>query len=347
MTVKDKERVCVTGASGYIGTHVARELLERGYRVRGVVRDVDDPAKTAHLRALPGADERLELAPADLLAEGSHDPVVKGCPLVCHTAASVRMTAKNPQRDIVDPAVKGTRFVLESVARAGDARRVVLTSSVAAMEDDSRPQGHRFTEDEWNESATLKIAPYPLGKTLSERAAWKMVEDLEGEQRFELITICPSFVLGPVLAEVHVRSSPTLIRDLMVRTFPACPQIKISAVDVREVAAAHVEALERPEASGRYILSKDAYWMQELGEMVARLFPDYPVPTGKLPNFVMYAAGLFDKRINWGFLRRFLNREVSFDGERVTRELGIQYRPMEQTLEDTCRSFIKLGVDKK
>ena len=339
-----KEMVCVTGASGYVGTHVVRELLERGYEVRGAVRDDADAKKTAHLRALPGADERLELASADLMEEGSFDEVVKGCPLVCHAAAAVRMTAKNPQRDIVDPAVEGTRLVLESVARMGDARRVVLTSSVAAIEDDSRPQGHRFTEDQWNESATVKTSPYPLAKTKSERAAWEFVETLEGERRFELISICPSFVFGPVLAEVHVRSSPTLVRDLLVRTFPACPQIKINVVDVREVAAAHVEALERPEASGRYILNKEALWLQQMGQILAPQFPDHPVPTGKLPNFILYAAGLFDQRLSWSFLRRTLGREVTFDGERVTRELGVEYRPMEQTLVDTCRSLIDLGV---
>ncbi len=346
MSDKHKELVCVTGASGYVGTHVARVLLARGYRVRAVVRDAEDPVKTSHLRALDGADEGLELASADLMVEGSHDEVVAGCPLVCHAAAAVRMTAKNPQRDIVDPAVKGTRWVLESVARAGDARRVVLTSSVAAIEDFTRPNGHRFTEDEWNDSASL-VSPYPLGKTLSERAAWEFVEGLEGDQRFELVSICPSYVLGPVLAEVHVRSSPTLIRDLLVRTFPACPQLKINYVDVREVAEAHVEALERPEAAGRYILSKDALWLQQMAQIVAPLFTDYPVPTGKLPNFVLYAAGLFDKRIGWGFLRRNLNREITFDGERVTRDLGVNYRPIEQTLEDTCRSLIDIGAVKK
>ncbi len=347
MTTEEKELVCVTGASGYVGTHVARVLLERGYRVRGAVRDADDPKKTAHLRALPGADERLELVSADLMVEGSHDDAVQGCPLVCHAAASVRMTAKNHQQDIVDPAVEGTRFVMESVARAGDARRVVLTSSVAAIEDDDRPQGHCFTEDEWNESATVEGSPYPLAKTRSERAAWDFVDGLEGEQRFELVSICPSYVLGPVLAEVHVRSSPTLIRDLLVRTFPACPQIKVNAVDVREVADAHVEALLRPEASGRYILSKEALWLQQMGQIVAKQFPDHPVPTGKLPNFVLYVGALFDKRLNWGFLRRTLGREITFDGARVTRDLGVKYRPMEQTLEDTCRSLIDLGVAKK
>ena len=174
----EKELVCVTGASGYVGTHVVKELLQRGYPVRAAVRDAQDKNKTAHLRALAGADERLELASADLLVPDSHDPVVQGCPLVCHAAASVRMTAKNPQRDIVDPAVQGTRHVLESVVRAGHARRVVLTSSVAAIEDHSSPQGHRFTEDQWNDSATLEGSPYPLAKTLSERAAWDLVEAL-------------------------------------------------------------------------------------------------------------------------------------------------------------------------
>src|SRR5580765_4206043 len=127
--------VCVTGASGFIAAHIVRELLERGYRVRGTVRSLRQPGKYTFLTQLPGAADRLELVEADLLAPGSYDAAVAGCDVVMHTASPYLIDVKDPQRDLVDPAVKGTLNVLTS-AKAAGVGRVVLTSSMSAISDE-------------------------------------------------------------------------------------------------------------------------------------------------------------------------------------------------------------------
>ncbi|MCA9705281.1 MAG: aldehyde reductase [Myxococcales bacterium] len=343
------ERVCVTGASGYIASHLVGELLRQGYRVRGTVRDPSDEGKTAHLRRLAReaeAEDRLELVAADLLEPGAFDDAVQGCPWVCHTASSVRLRAKDPQREIVDVAVEGTKAVLRSIAGAKQARRVVITSSIAAVIDEERTAGRTFTEDDWNESARVEVNPYPLSKTLAERAAWELVEALPPGERFELVTINPAFVLGPVLAEAHGRSSPTVVRDLLRGKFPMVPKLGFNCVDVRDVALAHVRALQRPAARGRFIVSGRLAPLPELAGMLRAAFPGAKVPRWAMPNPLMYVVALFDERLTWSFLRRNLGAKIHLDNRKSKEVLGLEYRPLDQTVRQTGQSFIDLGLAK-
>jgi nucleoside-diphosphate-sugar epimerase len=344
-TIGNGRQVCVTGASGFIGAHVVKLLLQRGYRVRGTVRDAGDGAKTDFLQQLAGgAPHPLELFSADLSGEGSFDEAIWGCELVCHVASPIQQLAKDPQREIVDPAVNGTLNVLRSVQRAGTVKRLALTSSMGAVLDLARPADHRFTDQDWNESATLKTSPYPLSKTLAERAAWDFVDALPEEQRFAMVALHPAWVQGPILTAAHANGSPSVIRDLLVRTFPACPRLHFGMVDVRDVALAHALALENPQASGRYILIHEAMWMQQMARFIAGHFPDHPVPTRRLPDLLMYANALFDKRITLRWARDYLGRTFDLDNSRSLEHLGLRYRPLEQTLLDACTSMVELGV---
>ncbi|MBW2523934.1 MAG: NAD-dependent epimerase/dehydratase family protein [Deltaproteobacteria bacterium] len=336
-------QVCVTGASGYIGSHLVRLLLQRGYRVRATVRDAADDTKTAHLKALDAPHHSLELVNADLLRTGSFDEAVAGCVGVFHAAASTRLNAKDPQRAIVDPAVRGTENVLGACKRAGTVERVVLTSSVAAMMGLDRPESYVTTEDDWNDEATIK-QPYPYAKTLAERKAWSFQRELADEQRFELVALNPAYVLGPVLARVHLKSSPSIVRRLMTRSLPGCPRLHFNLVDVRDVALAHVHAFERFDARGRYLLVHEGRWMAELAKALAAKFPDYPVPTWPIPNLLMYAATLVDKQVTFDYLRRNLGKTTRFDGSRAPKELGFAYRPAEETIADTAQSLVDLGL---
>lgn len=331
--------VCVTGASGFIGSHVVQELLGRGYSVRAAVRDPADDAKTAHLRALGD----VELVRAELLEQGSFDAALAGADYVVHAAASVQLTSKDPQREIVDPAVEGTKNVLRSAVEAGTVRRVVQTSSVAAIIDPTRPLGHTFDESDWNEAATVKDAPYDVSKRESERAAVAFLQGLPAEQRFELTAIHPAFVLGPVGAKVHLRSSPSLVRDLLRRTFPLCPSLAFGVVDVRDVASAHVDALEATEPGPRYVCSNESWWMIDIARVLAKHFPDRPVPTRRMPDPLMYLVSVFDKRLSVSFLRRNLGKRRELDNGRIRRELGVSFRPAEETIVDTARSLIDHG----
>ncbi len=329
---------CVTGASGFIGTHVVRELLERGHRVRATVRDTTAEAKTEHLRALPGAGDRLELFSADLMKPGGFDEAIAGCEWVFHVASAVFLNAKNPQVDIVDPAIEGTANVLDSIEKAGTVERVGLTSSVAAVYGIAERKGHVYTEDDWCEDATVKTAPYPLGKTRAEKSVWARKESLG----FDLTVVNPTLVLGPVLARVHLRSSPSSIRSLACGEYPAIPKLAWGMVDVRDVADALITGVERG-ANGRFILTKKSMWMPDIARWIKAHYPDLSIATRAMPNFLAYLAPLFDRRVSLGFLRRNLGRMEQVDNSKVQRELDISLRPLDDTLRDTIDSMITGG----
>lgn len=345
--IEKGERVLVTGASGFIGSHVVGTLLSRGYRVRGSVRDPSDTKKTAHLGKLAaqaGAADALELVAADLEHPGAFDDAVRGCPWVCHVASTVKLRADDPQREIVDVAVEGTKNVLGSVARASEVRRVVLTSSIAAVVDESKPLDFVFDESSWNESSTVSESPYPLSKALAEKAAWAFVEALPEAERFSLVTMSPTFVLGPVLTKAHGRSSPGVIRDLLTGKFPLVPNFHWGIVDVRDVALGHVLALEMPEAEGRHILNEQGAWLVDMAKILREAFPGKKVPRWRMPDFAMYGVALFDKRLTRSFLRRNLGVARRIDASKSREALKLHYRPLEDTLRDTARSFIDLQL---
>jgi dihydroflavonol-4-reductase len=321
-----------------------RELLERGYRVRATVRDPGDEARTAHLHTIAAkAGGELELVAADLTQRGSFDDAVAGCELVIHSASTTRLTADDPQRDIVDVAVEGTNNVLDAVVKAGRVRRLVLTSSIAAVIDESLPPDYLFSEADWNESATLADSPYPLSKTLAEKAAWKRVESLPEGERFQLVTLNPTFVLGPLYVRAHIRSSPAIVRDLLRGKFPLVPNFHLGIVDVRDVAIAHAEALRREDASGRHILDSRGVWMREMAAILRATYPDRRIPRLPIPDVAMYLVAAFDKRLTWNFLRRNLSIARRIDNRRSIERLGMQYRGVADSIRETARSLIEGG----
>ncbi|MEM6295017.1 MAG: aldehyde reductase [Myxococcota bacterium] len=333
------QRVLVTGGSGYIATHIIELLLREGYEVRATVRNPSDDAKTAHLRSLAGAD-KLELVAADLMKPGAFDEAVQGCQGVVHAASAVRLRADDPQRDIVDVAVEGTKNVFDSIDAAPEVKRVVVTSSIAAVIDDALPVSHVHTEDDWNESATVNNAPYPLSKKLAEREAWRRAASAS----YDVVTINPGLVFGPVFIKTHIRSSPNILHDLLSGKFPLAPRFRFSVVDVRDVAKAHLEALRRPDAAGRHILSNRGMWLREMADVLRPAYPKHKVPTRQMPNFAMYALALFDKRLSWDFLRRNLGVERTLANEKSRNALGIEYMPIETTILDTAKSFVDQGL---
>lgn len=329
----------VTGASGFIGSHVVRTLLERGFTVRACVRDPNNAEKTAHLSALaeglPGA---LSFHRGNLLEAGSYDAAFVGVGCVIHTAAAVMLAAKNPEQDILVPSMAGTQNVLDSARKAGTVTRFVQTSSVAAVFQ--RPErGRVYTEADWNETATLKTDPYGLAKTQAE----KLARDFGAEHGLNPVFINPSLVIGPVYTKAHAKASPSVIRDLFSGTFPACPQMHFGLVDVREVATAHVEAALRPTVSGRIILSAESWWMQDMAKALKAAWPDRKIKTGKLPNLVMRVVALFDKRVSSAVMKNLLGRACNYDNQRGRALLDLVYRPVSDSLRDTVESMLAGG----
>ena len=201
-----------------------------------------------------------------------------------------------------------------------------------------------YVSDDRDEDADLKSSPYPLSKVLAERAAWKIHDRLPEEKRFEMVVVNPVMVVGPVYARVHLRSSVSMVRQLMRGKLHGCPNLAFGYVDARDVATAYVNGVEQGAPTGRYILHSKSLWLREVAETIAASFPELRIPTRKLPDFVVYAASLFDKRANYTYLRRHLGRKDEVSPAKAEAVLGVQFRPVEQSLIDTCKSFIELGL---
>jgi dihydroflavonol-4-reductase len=334
--------VLVTGANGFIASHIVEALLAGGYRVRGTVRSV---AKgTEHLRALSGAEQRLELVEADLLTDGAFDRAAVGVTHVIHAASPYVMNVKDPQRDLVDPAVMGTRNVLAAARRAGQVRRVVVTSSMAAITDE--PDGRVLTEVDWNERSTLARNPYYLSKTLAEREAWSFVD--RERPPFGVVVINPFLVIGPSMTRA-INTSNQVFVDIVKGVYPGIMNLTWGMVDVRDVALAHVRGLERDAAQGRYICAAETITMREV---VALLAAEGWGAGHKLPSTSMdHALGdVLVKLSSWlqpsgigSYLRTHVGRVPRFDNGKLQRELGVTFRSVRASILDTMADLRRWG----
>ena len=339
-----KPLVLVTGATGYIAGHCIRELLAHGYRVRGTVRSLADPKKTEHLRRMAAElGGTVELVEADLTSDRGWREAVAGCTYVQHVASPFPAEVPKDENELIRPAVDGATRVLQACADAGTVKRVVMTSSVAAVAFGHAGQSDKVrTEADWSNADNCD--PYPKSKTLAERAAWDLVGKLPSERRFELAVINPGFVLGPLL-NADQGTSGELVRKLMAREMPACPEIGFAPVDVRDVASAHRLAMERPEAAGnRYICAGEHLWVQDLAKILAAEFNPrgYRIPTGKLPYWLMWIIARFDKAVNLALT--FVGRKELVSAAKAQRELGWSMRPIKETIIDTGRTMIEQGI---
>lgn len=312
--------VAVTGATGYIATELVKQLLEKGYNVRGTVRSLKNEEKVAHLKALSDAlPGNLTLHEADLLTDGSFDEVVKGADLVFHTASPFITESDNPQKDLVDPAVKGTTTVLKSVSKSKDTvKRVVLTSSVAAMIKSKKgpSNGKAYTEADWNDESSLTEGPYQYSKTEAEKAARALAK----EEGFDLVTIHPVFVLGPVIAARADATSIITMKGFIENTkFSFMPW----HADVRDVARAHILAAEVSSAKGRFIVGHPPASSKYVSEVLSKRFPGYKFP-----------AGDDNKPTAYG------------DASKTVEELGLQLTPLPETYIDMATTMIQRGIAK-
>ncbi|KAG6630779.1 hypothetical protein CIPAW_13G043800, partial [Carya illinoinensis] len=236
--------VCVTGASGYIASWLVKLLLQRGYTVKASVRDPNDTKKTEHLLTLDGAKERLHLFKADLLEEGSFDSLVDGCEGVFHTASPVFMNPTDPQAELIDPALKGTLNVLRSCAKVSSVKRVVITSSMAAVAFNGKPLGPDVVIDEtwFSDPAFCEKSKlwYMLSKTLAEEAAWKFAK----ENGTDVVAMNPGWVIGPLLQPTLNNSVEPVLK--LINGLDRFPNVTDRWVDVRDVAIAHILAFENP-----------------------------------------------------------------------------------------------------
>jgi nucleoside-diphosphate-sugar epimerase len=332
-------RVCVTGAAGFIASHVITDLLEDGHVVHATVRDLGDDTKRAHLDVLrEGYSGKLELFEADLLEPGSLDAALESCDALIHTATAVILAAPDPQKQIIDVAVKGTQNVLDSVARAPSVNRIVMTSSIAAVMSYDQ-QGKTYTEDDWCTSDDIWLDPYGMGKTQSERLLWQFVD--KHADRVEAVAINPSVVIGPPLAKHHIRSSLSFIRDLVGWTYPACAPMRLHLVDVGDVSKGHVRALTSDKAVGQRIIFSDR--QKSILEISKVLSRQYKTPGRELPRLILYIAAYLDKRFSLRLARASANLRYEFGSNRPTELLGINLRNTEESILEAAETMVEKG----
>lgn len=335
-------RVCVTGGTGFIASHVIASLLARGDEVVTTVRDPGRADKIGHLSAMDGAEERLTLVEADLLDEGAFDSVVSGCDAVLHMASPYVVSVEDPQRDLVDPAELGTRNVLSACAKAESVRRVIVTSSMAAVTD--QPGRRTLSEADWNEKSSLTRNPYYYSKVRGERAAWAFVD--EQRPRFDLVVINPVLVIGPSLTRA-LNTSNQIFRDLLTRTFPAIMGLSWGVVDVRDTAAAHLAAIDHPHASGRYLCSSETVSMRQAVEWLREAGFEGRLPTRRMDNPLgnLAAIGMsyFQPSAVGSYLRTNIGRPPRLDTTKIRTELGLAFRHPRTTLIDTVEDLIRWG----
>ncbi len=340
--------ILVTGGSGYVAGWIIKLFLEEGLSVHTTVRNPTKPSSVDHLNELAAnSPGKLKIFKADLLDQGSFDVAMEGCELVLHTASPFIISGfKDANEALVKPAKEGTQNVLSAVNRTETVKRVVLTSSVAAIYGDTidaRSVHNRiFTEEHWNDTSSVDHQPYNYSKTLAEREAWDISER---QDRWDLVVVNPGLVLGPSLSkDSHSESVRTIMR-LSDGTFKlGVPQLWLPIVDVRDVARAHYNAAFLPEASGRHILVAGEVTLLDISSCLRKEFgAKFPFPKRQVPKPLMWlTAPIYD------ITRTFVCRNVGYPitmSNRYSREhLDMSYRSIDQTVIDHFQQILDDGL---
>lgn len=333
-----KGPVAVSGVSGYIGAELTKQLLELGYNVHGTVRK-NTPEKLQHLTSLPEAAQ-LKVFEADLLDEGSFDDAVAGCTGAFHVASPYITSVADAQKQLVDPAVKGTLNFLGACKKAG-VEKVVVTSSIAAVTGGGERRGKVLTEDDWNDDSTVDFLPYYYSKVCAERAAW----DFAKESGLRVITINPGAVLGPSMIST-LGESAGLLKMVREGRFMGVVDFALPAVDVRDVAHAHVLALESERAEGRYLCCADGPPLH-VRDMVNLLKEKgYKVRdtdlTAPALSWAIRLSGYLTPGVQGQVARRYVGLTTPASNEKIRKDLGITFRKIvPDVLSDTVDDMIK------
>ncbi|KAL2155438.1 hypothetical protein VTH82DRAFT_180 [Thermothelomyces myriococcoides] len=342
-------KVLLTGGSGFIAAHILEQLLAKGHSVVTTVRSEEKAAKIreAYPEKVASGDLVTAIVP-DIARPDAFDEVVKtpGLEVVLHTASPFHFNIQDP-KELLDPAVIGTTSILRAVAAsAPTVRRVVVTSSFAAIVDEGhlRDSEHTFSEASWNPVTAEEVHRHPAtayraSKTFAERAAWDFVRDPANGAKFDLVTINPPMVFGPVAHHLTgldaLNTSNQRFLDCLQGRWreevPSAGPVYIW-VDVRDVAEAHVKAgLELPEVGGkRLFVTAGAFSHAELARIARENFPE---DAGRLPTEQTKGGELPAE-----------NERFKFDNSETNKLLGIKYRSFKESVVDTLRSLKKHGA---
>jgi nucleoside-diphosphate-sugar epimerase len=340
---KQSGTVLVTGGSGFIGAHCILQLIQAGYAVQTTVRSLKREAEVRSMLKTGGveAGEALSFFAADLSADAGWQEAVTGCDCVLHVASPFPTDAPKDEDELIRPAREGTLRVLRAARQAG-VKRVVLTSSFAAVAYGHKPTDRTYTEQDWSD-VNGDIRPYPKSKTLAERAAWDFIAREGGA--LELSVVNPAAVFGPVLGPDY-SSSVQLLQRLLNGSVPGVPNMSYHVVDVRDVADLHLRAMTNPAAKGeRFLaLTGDSMTIEEMAQVLRKNLGEAAkhVPTRRLPDWLLRLIGMVNPAIremvpNLGKVRKASN-------EKARRLLGWSPHSNEEAIVATGESLLRLGL---
>ncbi len=334
------ETVLVTGGSGFLAGWCMVELLSQGYEVRTTVRDLGREQEVRDAVTAGGqAGEKLSVLSADLTSDDGWADAAAGCDYVLHVASPFPPVQPKDPDELIVPAREGTLRVLDAALAAG-VKRTLVTSSVAAIAGGAKTPGP-LTEQDWTDLDFDGLSPYVRSKTIAERAAWELAREQGAEDR--LATVNPGAILGPLLSRDASYSLEAIQR--LLKGIPGTPKIGFSFVDARDVASLQVKAMVSPEAGGkRFIAVTEFLWMAEVAAVLRRELGDdaSKVPSRSVPNLLVRAMALFDPGIR--SITNQLGKKLTYSNEQARTVLGWSPRPLEQTIAETGRSMVDLGL---
>lgn len=336
--------VLVTGGSGFIGSHCILQLLDAGHEVRTTVRNLTREGDVRAMLKEGGAEpgDRLAFFAADLEHDEGWPEAVAGCEYVLHVASPFPENVPKDENELIVPAREGALRVLRAARDAG-VKRVVLTSSFAAIGYGQPAQTAPFDETNWTDPNGDDVRAYVKSKTLAERAAWDFVA-CEGNG-LELSVVNPVGVFGPVLGPDY-STSILIVQRLMDGALPGCPKIWFGIVDVRDVADLHLRAMTDPAAKGERFLAVagDFMTMQEIAQVLKNRMGEAAarVPTRQLPNWLLHIAALRDPAVKQ--ILPELGKRRNGSNEKAKRLLGWNPRSNEEAIVATAESLIRLGL---
>jgi nucleoside-diphosphate-sugar epimerase len=337
-------QVLVTGGSGFIGSYCILKLLAEGHNVRATVRNLAREPDVRGVLKSAGANagNRLSFVAADLENDAGWREAAAGCDFVLHVASPFPLGVPKHENELIRPARDGTLRVLRAARDAG-VKRVVLTSSFAAIGYGHPPRPAPFDERDWTNLDGRDTGPYPKSKTIAERAAWDFIAREGGA--LELSVVNPVAVFGPVLGP-DFSTSILLTKRLLDGEVPGLPRLRFGVVDVRDVADLHVRAMTHPAAKGERFLAVSGDFMSvlEIAQLLkARLgAAARRVPTRQLPNWLLRVAALADTSLRQ--VATELGTVKNATGEKATRVLGWSPRSREEAIVATAESLVRLGL---
>ncbi|MBT3788444.1 MAG: aldehyde reductase [Alphaproteobacteria bacterium] len=344
--MSDTKTVLVTGASGFIGLHCIHQLLQGGYDVRGTVRSAARGEQVRKILADHLSDTNaLSFAVVDLTRDEGWQAAVAGCDYVLHVASPIPEKLPRDENELIIPAREGTLRVLKAAALAG-VTKTVMTSSIAAMGANNVSVNNQvLNEGDWTDVEAKNTDVYAKSKTLAERAAWNFMESSESGE-MALTAINPGVVFGPVLGD-HAGTTANLVKKILDRKLPACPNVYFPVVDVRDVASAHILAMTNSDADDqRLACTSTGLWIVEMAKILDAEYAarGFKVPTGKMPDWLFRTVAIFDRSMQ--SVLPNLGKRYEVENRLIKEVLDWQPRGAEEMLIDLADSLIKYGIVK-